>query len=344
MSLEIDFEGVKFDNPFWVGSGPTTGTPEKMLQAIKAGWGSVVIKTVGDSLVRKGLRPMYNARRDDGKLIAFENVELITEDSLETWDKYIKIMKSETKVPIVFSIMGAAQVEEWSKLARWSEERGAKLIELNFGCPHGEPERQSGAFISQHADLVFEYTKEVVETVGAPVIVKLTPNVTDIVEIAKSVERAGATAVTAINTVASLIGIDIEREMLLPPIKGYTTYGGLSGPAVLPIGLRAVSLIHSNTSLTISGVGGISTWGNAVEYIMLGATSVQVVTHTLLHGFDFIRDWKKGMEDYLKRHGYDSLEDIRGRLAPKIKSYSYLEKLMDERSPIDEEIKKIRSE
>lgn len=343
MSLEIDFDGVKFENPFWVGSGPTSGSPEKVIQAIKAGWGSVVIKTIGDSLVRKAVRPMYAALRDNGRLIDFENVELITEDNLETWDKYIKIIQRETNVPIVFSIMGSEDVSEWTKLAKWSEERGAKLIELNFGCPHGEPERKSGAYISQHPDLVFSYTKEIVQSVGVPVIVKLSPNVTDILEIAKNAERGGAKGITAINTVSGLIGIAIEKEMPLPSIQGNTTYGGLSGPGVKPIGLRAVSLVRKNMRIPVSGVGGISDWRDAVEYIMAGATSVQVVTHTVLHGFEFIREWKQGMDDFLRRHGYKDLEDIRGKIVNKIKDYTYLESLVHERSSIDEEISKVRT-
>lgn len=343
MSLEIEFDGVRFENPFWVGSGPTTGTPDKILQALKAGWGSVVIKTVGDSIVRKSVRPMYAATRDGDKLIDFQNLELITEDNLQTWDKYIKIIKRETKVPVVFSIMGSDDVSEWVKLARWSEDRGAQLIELNFGCPHGEPEKKSGAYISQHPDLVYSYTKEVVQSVGSPVITKLSPNVTDIVEIAKNAERAGAKGITAINTVSGLIGIAIEKEMPLPFIQGYTAYGGLSGPGVKPIGLRAVSLISKNTSVPISGVGGISNWGNAVEYIMVGATSVQVVTHTVLHGFDFVRDWKQSMEDYLKRHGYSSLDEIRGKIVDKIKDYSFLENIVKERDTIDEELARARA-
>jgi dihydropyrimidine dehydrogenase (NAD+) subunit PreA len=342
MNIQIDFDGVKFENPFWVGSGPTSGSPEKILQAIKSGWGGVVIKTIGDSLIRSAVRPMYAALRNDGKLIDFENVELITEDNLQKWDKYIKIVRRETDVPIIFSIMGSEDVNEWIKLARWSEERGAKLIELNFGCPHGEPEKKSGAYISQHPDLVYSYTKEVVQSVGIPVITKLSPNVTDIVEIAKNAEKAGAKGITAINTVSGLIGIAIEKEMPLPSIQGNTTYGGLSGPGVKPIGLRAVSLLKKNTNIPISGVGGISDWKDAVEYVMVGATSVQVVTHTVLHGFDFVNEWKQSIEDFLKRHGYDSLDDIRGKVLSKIRDYTSLENLVKDRSSIDEEISKIR--
>ncbi|MFG1389861.1 NAD-dependent dihydropyrimidine dehydrogenase subunit PreA [Acidiplasma aeolicum] len=343
-SLEIDFDGVKFKNPFWVGSGPTSGTADKIIQALKAGWGGVVIKTVGDSIVRKGVRPMYAAMRDQNKdLVVFENIELITEDNLETWDRYIRTVYHEIPdAPIIFSIMGSADISEWAKLARWSEDRGANLIELNFGCPHGEPEKRSGAYISQHPDLVYEYTKEVVQSVGVPVIAKLSPNVTEITEIAKNAERAGAKAVSAINTVSCLMGVDIEREMLFPPVFGYTTYGGLSGPGVKPIGLKAVSSIYNNTKLTISGIGGISNWTNAVEYIMCGATSVQVVTDTIMHGFNQIKEWTSSMADYLKRHNYDSLDDIRGKLAGKIKEYSYLENLISERDSIDDELRKIR--
>ena len=344
MSLEIEFEGVKFKNPFWVGSGPTSGTADKIVQAIKEGWGGVVIKTVGDAIVRKGVRPMYAAMRSTSKeLMVFENIELITEDNLETWDKYIKIINREVpNAPIVFSIMGTEDPAEWTKLARWSEDHGANLVELNFGCPHGEPERHSGAYISQHPDLVYDYTKEVVQSVGIPVISKLSPNVADIAEIAKKAELAGAKAVSAINTVSCMMGIDIERERLLPPVNGYTTYGGMSGPGVRPMGLKAVSSIYKNTHLAISGIGGISGWENAVEYIMCGATSVQVVTDTVLNGYGHIREWTAKMEDYLKRHDYSSLDEIRGKIVDNIKEYSFLETLIKERSSIDDEMEKVR--
>ncbi len=344
MSLEIEFEGVKFKNPFWVGSGPTSGTAEKIVQAIKAGWGGVVIKTIGDTIVRKGVRPMYAAMRGENKeLKVFENIELITEDNLETWDKYIKMVNREVpNAPIIFSIMGSSDISEWSKLARWSEDHGANLIELNFGCPHGEPEKRSGAYISQHPDLVYDYTKEVVQSVGVPVISKLSPNVTDIAEIAKKAEAAGAKAVSAINTVSCMMGIDIERKRLLPPVYGYTTYGGMSGPGVRPMGLRAVSSIYKNTHLTISGIGGVSDWRNAVEYIMCGATSVQVVTDTVLNGYNQVKGWIEGMEDYMKRHNYESLDEVRGSVVENIREYSFLETMIKERDTIDDEMKKIR--
>ena len=340
--LSVDFEGVRFDNPFWVGSGPTTGTPEKILHAIKAGWGSVVLKTIGDRIVRKGVRPMYSSLRNNKELVMFENVELITEDPLETWDKYMKVIRAETNVPLVASIMGDSDYNEWSKLARWAEDHGAAIVELNFGCPHGEPEKKSGAYISQHPDLVHSYTKEVVDSVGIPVISKLSPNVTDIAEIAKQAELAGAKGVTAINTVQGLMGVIIETETLLPPVSGYTTYGGLSGPGVKPMGLYAVSKIFNNTNFSISGVGGIGDWKNAVEYILLGATTVQVVTKTILDGFDYINDWKSSMLMWMTDHGYDSPADFRGKLCNRIKSYDFLETLMKQRTSIDYEMQKIR--
>ena len=215
-------------------------------------------------------------------------------------------------------------------------------IELNLGCSHGESEGHSETYISQHPDLVHNYTKEVVQSVGIPVISQLSPNVADIAEIAKKAELAGAKAVSAINTVSCMMGIDIERERLLPPVNGYTTYGGMSGPGVRPMGLKAVSSIYKNTHLAISGIGGISGWENAVEYIMCGATSVQVVTDTVLNGYGHIREWTAKMEDYLKRHDYSSLDEIRGKIVDNIKEYSFLETLIKERSSIDDEMEKVR--
>ncbi len=342
--LSINFGGTYFPNPFFVGSGPTSGNPIKIISAYKAGWGGIVLKTIGDSIVRKSVRPMYATIRRNREIIAFENLELITEDPLDTWDKYMKLIKSEVKIPIIASIMGGPDYSEWVKLARWAEDRGATMLELNFGCPHGEPERKTGAFIGQHADLVFKYTKEVVSSVGIPVIVKLTPNVTEIKEIAKEAENAGAKAVTAINTVSGVIGVDIERAQPLPDVNGYSGYGGISGPAVKPMGLAAVSKIFSSTALEISGAGGIFDWKDAVEYIMMGAKTVQSVTYTMLRGFEFISEWKKELDLFMERKGYSSTEDMVGIASKKMKEYDFLEKVTKRRTNIDEEINVVRGE
>ncbi|BCU71655.1 NAD-dependent dihydropyrimidine dehydrogenase subunit PreA [Stygiolobus caldivivus] len=344
IDLSVEFVGLSLPNPFIVGSGPTTGNPEKIIKAIKAGWGSVVVKTIGDSIVRKAVRPMYGVFKRGRDLVAFENLELITEDPLEAWDKYLKVIKSEVKNPIIVSIMGGSDYDEWVKLARWVEERGAGAVELNFGCPHGEPERKTGAFIGQHPDLVFQYTKEVVRAVGIPVVVKLTPNVTDISEIAKAAELAGAKGVTAINTVNGVIGVDIERGTPLPDVNGYTTYGGISGPAIKPIGLAAVSKVRTSTQLEISGVGGIFDWRDGVEYMMLGASTVQSVTYTMIKGFDFVREWEKELVSFLERKGYSSVRDLIGIASSKITSYEFLEKVTKRRTSVDEEITSVRGE
>ncbi|BAB66153.1 NAD-dependent dihydropyrimidine dehydrogenase subunit PreA [Sulfurisphaera tokodaii] len=346
IDLSVTFQGITFPNPFLVGSGPTTGNPPKIISAIRAGWGGVVVKTIGDSIVRKSVRPMYATIRRNREIIAFENLELITEDPLEVWDKYLRVIKSEIgkSAPIIVSIMGGPDYSEWIRLARWAEDRGADMLELNFGCPHGEPEKRTGAFIGQHADLVQEYTKEVVSSVGIPVIAKLTPNITDIRETAKAAENAGAKAVTAINTVNGVIAVDIERAQPLPDINGYSGYGGISGPAVKPIGLAAVSKIYTSTSLQISGVGGIFDWRDAVEYIMMGATTVQSVTYTILKGFEFINEWKKELESFMERKGYRAIEDMRGLAAKKMTTYEVLEKVTKRRTSVDEEINTVRDE
>jgi len=342
--ISVNFGDVSFPNPFFVGSGPTSGNPIKIISAYRAGWGGIVLKTIGDSIVRKSVRPMYGTMRKNKELIAFENLELITEDQLDTWDKYMKIIKSEVKIPIIASIMGGSDFSEWVKLARWAEDKGAYMLELNFGCPHGEPERKTGAFIGQHPDLVYKYTKEVVSSVGIPIVVKLTPNVTEIKDIAKEAENAGAKAVTAINTVSGVIGIDIERGQPLPDINGYSGYGGISGPAIKPIGLAAVSKIFSSTSVEISGVGGIFDWKDAVEYMMMGAKTVQSVTYTMIRGFEFIEEWKKELYSFMERKGYSNLEDMIGIASKKMREYEFLEKVTKRRTNIDEEINVVRGE
>ncbi|MUN29105.1 NAD-dependent dihydropyrimidine dehydrogenase subunit PreA [Sulfolobus metallicus DSM 6482 = JCM 9184] len=344
IDISVKIEDVTFKNPFLVGSGPTTGNPQKIISAYKAGWGGVVTKTIGDSVVRKSVRPMYGAMKKGEQLIAFENLELITEETLETWDKFLREVKSETKFPIVVSIMGGPDHGEWIRLARWAEDRGADMLELNFGCPHGEPEKKTGAFIGQHPDLVFSYTKEVTSTVGIPVLVKLTPNVTDITETASEARRGGAMGVTAINTVTGVIGVDIEKEQPLPEINGMSGYGGISGPAVKPIGLGAVSRINQSVKTWISGVGGITDWKDAVEYVMMGASTVQLVTYTMLRGFNFLGWWKKDLMSFMSRKGYSTIEEMVGRASRKMTNYETLESITRRRTDVDFEISQVKGE
>jgi len=197
---------------------------------------------------------------------------------------------------------------------------------MNVSCPHGEPEIKAGAFIGQHPELIERYTKVVVNSVGCPVIVKLTPNVTDIVVCAEAALKGGAKAVTAINTVLGINGVDIIRAIPYPNVEGFSTLGGHSGSAVKPIGLRMVTQIANSLGdkLLISGCGGISSWENAVEYIMLGATSTQVCTAVMIHGYEIVKKWITELERFMATHGYQNIGEMRGKSLDHIKALQEL--------------------
>ncbi|MFX1482981.1 MAG: NAD-dependent dihydropyrimidine dehydrogenase subunit PreA, partial [Promethearchaeota archaeon] len=275
--------------------------------------------------------------RRDGRAIGMNNIELLSREPLSTWtNDWIPRIKQEAPEDFTFiaSIMSGPEPEGWTKLAETMSQTGADAIELNVSCPHGSPEKHMGAFIGQDPTLVEVVTHAAKTGTDLPVIVKLTPNVTDIVPIAEAAIKGGADAISAINTVESLIGIDIETATPLPVAYGVdkteqlSTYGGFCGPAVKPLGLRFVSQIaKSFPNFPISGIGGIENWTNAVEYHMVGARTLQICTAVMWHGYSIIRSLTDGVAEFLERKGYDSLESVIGQALPKITTWTALSKL-----------------
>jgi dihydropyrimidine dehydrogenase (NAD+) subunit PreA len=214
---------------------------------------------------------------------------------------------------------------------------GADAFELNFSCPNGMPEKGIGMAIGTSAEISAKITGWVKEVAELPVFVKLTPNVTNIVEIAKAVEDAGADGFAAINTVQSLMGIDLESFEPLPKVNGKSTYGGYSGMAVKPIGLRCVAQLRQNSRLPILGMGGISTWSDAAEYMTVGADVVQVCTEVMINGYGVIKGMLKGMEDYLERKGFSSPEALRDKAIANLTEHKNLPKTQQAYPQIDEQ-------
>lgn len=334
--LEVDFAGVRFKNPFILSSAPPTMDVRHILRAAKVGWGGAVIKTVTDEPTIDP-RTRLGVLRNDGKAIGMNNIELISRETLNTWTKdWIPRIKQEAPQDFVLiaSIMSGPEPEGWTRLAEVISQTDADAIELNVSCPHGSPEKHMGAFIGQDASLVEQVTKAAKKGTELPIIVKLTPNVTDIVPIADAAVRGGADAISAINTVESLIGVDIETATPLPIAYGVSrneqlsTYGGFCGPAVKPIGLRFVSQIaKSQPRIPISGIGGIGDWSSAVEYLMVGASTLQVCTAVMWHGFSIIKSLTKGLTDFMLRKEYADIESMVGLALPKITTWTALTKL-----------------
>ncbi|MGY5864658.1 MAG: NAD-dependent dihydropyrimidine dehydrogenase subunit PreA [Candidatus Thorarchaeota archaeon] len=334
--LEIEFVGITFKNPFMLSSAPPTMDARHIIRAAKLGWGGAVMKTVTEEPTVDP-RTRLGVLRREGKAIGMNNIELLSREPLSTWtDDWIPKIKKEAPEDFIFiaSMMSGPEPEGWTKLAETMSQTEADAIELNVSCPHGSPEKHMGAFIGQDPTLVERVTKAVKKETDLPILVKLTPNVTDIVPIAQAAVKGGADAISAINTVESLIGIDIESATPLPIAYGsdkkeqFSTYGGFCGPAVRPLGLRFVSQIaKAFPDIPISGIGGIENWTNAIEYHMVGARTLQICTAAMWYGFSIIKPLTEGVAKFLERKGHKSLDAVVGEALPKITTWTALSKL-----------------
>ncbi|MGY5858823.1 MAG: NAD-dependent dihydropyrimidine dehydrogenase subunit PreA [Candidatus Thorarchaeota archaeon] len=335
-SLSVDFAGLTFKNPFVLSSAPPTMDARHIIRAAKLGWGGAVMKTVTEEPTVDP-RTRLGVLRKNGKAIGMNNIELLSRKPLTTWtEDWIPKIKQEAPEDFMFiaSIMSGTEPEGWTALAETMTQTGADAIEINVSCPHGSPEKHMGAFIGQNPSLVEMVTRAAKKGTDLPVWVKLTPNVTDIVPIADAAIKGGADAISAINTVESLIGIDIETATPMPIAYGMdnkeqlSTYGGFCGPAVKPLGLRFVSQIaKAHPSIPISGIGGIEDWSSAIEYLMVGASTLQVCTAAMWYGFSIIKDMTSGLSEFMKRKGYESLDSMIGKALPKITTWTALTKL-----------------
>uniref|UniRef100_A0A7C3N8W1 Dihydroorotate dehydrogenase B (NAD(+)), catalytic subunit n=1 Tax=Candidatus Methanomethylicus mesodigestus TaxID=1867258 RepID=A0A7C3N8W1_9CREN len=327
--ISVKFCGYEIENPFLLSSAPPTCTGEMIQRAFKAGWGGAVTKTI-----KPDKTPVYDLKNrfgrmgiEDKQLVLFENIEEVSKRPVGTWVKEIKeIKKAFPDKLLVGSLMAEPKEDDWEDLARVISEAGVDMLELNFGCPHGMPERGMGAFCGQRPELIDSLTKAAKRGSTVPVMVKLTPNVTDIAYMAKTAEKAGADATSAINTVLGLIGVNIDTFEPMPSVDGKSTFGGMSGPGVKPIGMRCVAQIAQATNIPVSGIGGISTWKDAVEYLLIGAANVQVCTAVMWRGYRIVGDLVDGLTNYLSDKGFKSVNEIIGKTLPRLTSWSKLDK------------------
>ena len=323
--LTTNFAGIKSPNPFWLASGPPTNTGYQVMNAFRAGWGGAVWKTLGTPIVNVSSR--YGALSyKNNRIMGFNNIELITDRSLETNIKEMKEVKEKFPNHAVIASLMFETKEEWHDCIKKCEDAGVDGFELNFGCPHGMCERGMGSAVGQNPDVCEKITSWVMEKAKKPVIVKLTPNITDITKAALAAQRGGANAVSLINTINSVTGIDLDRMVPRPVVDGFSTHGGYCGPAVKPIALNMVSEIsnHPDFKLPISGIGGIETWQDAAEFMLMGATSVQVCTAVMHYGFKIITELKEGLSTYLDSKGMKSITDLSGTAARKVKKWEQL--------------------
>jgi dihydropyrimidine dehydrogenase (NAD+) subunit PreA len=319
--LSCIFAGIKSFNPFWLASAPPTDKAYNVERAFRAGWGGVVWKTLGEDPPIVNVSSRYGAVGYGGtRVMGFNNIELITDRPLElNLQEITQVKRDWPDCAMVVSLMVPCNEESWKEILARVEGTGADGVELNFGCPHGMSERGMGAAVGQVPEYVEMVTRWCKQHTRMPVIVKLTPNVTDIVKAAAAAKAGGADAVSLINTIMSITGVNLDTMSPEPMVDGLGTHGGYCGPAVKPIALRMVGEIArdgATRGMPISGIGGISTWRDAAEFIAMGAGNVQVCTAAMHHGFRIVDDMISGLANWMERKGYARLRDFQGAAVP----------------------------
>ncbi len=326
VDLSTNCAGIKSPNPFWLASAPPANSGGQVQRAFDAGWGGAVWKTLGVPIQNVSSRfGGVNIRGVQGA--GFNNIELITDRPLET--NFREIYETKKKYPkhaVIVSLMVETR-EEWKDIIKRSVDAGADGLELNFGCPHGMCERGMGSAVGQEPRVNQEITSWAVEYSTVPVLVKLTPNVHDIVPHGLAARRGGAHGVSLINTIKSIIGVDIDRFVPEPRVSGLSTNGGYCGAAVKPIALHMVAQLarSKDFGIPISGIGGVSTWRDAVEFILLGSTSVQVCTEVMLRGYRIVEDMIEGLEEYMRTHGFSTIDQMVGKAVPAYSEWGDLD-------------------
>ena len=324
--LSINLAGIKSPNPFWVASGPPSNTAYQAHRAFEAGWGGVVWKTIGDAVVNVSSR--YSALNvGTVRMAGFNNIELTSDRSPETNFREIIEVKRRWPDRVIVASLIVDTRERWHEFVRRSEDPGADGVELNFGCPHGMCERGMGSAVGQQPAVTEKIVSWVMEVARIPVIVKLTPNITDITQAARAARRGGANAVSMINTINSITQVNLDRLVPEPEVGGLSTHGGYCGPAVKPIALNMVQSCAADpeVGLPISGIGGIANWRDAAEFIALGATGIQVCTAIMHHGFRIVEDMADGLSDYLDAKGFKSVMDLVGKAVPNVRKWEALD-------------------
>ncbi len=329
--LRSKFIGITSPNPFWLASAPPTDKEYNVVRAFKAGWGGVVWKTLGEEgpPVVNVNGPRYGAiHGPDRRLLGLNNIELITDRPLEINLQEIKKVKREwPDRAMVVSLMVPCEEAPWKKILKQVEETDCDGVELNFGCPHGMSERGMGGAVGQVPEYIEMVARWCKQHSRLPVIVKLTPNITDIRKPAAAAFRGGADAVSLINTINSITHVDLDHFAPMPTIDGKGSHGGYCGPAVKPIALSMVSEIARDPAtkgLPISAIGGITTWRDAAEFISMSAGNVQVCTAAMTYGFKVVEEMISGLGSWMDEKGYKTIEDFRGRAVPNVTDWQYL--------------------
>lgn len=315
VDLSTDICGVKLENPFLLSSSVVSSTYDMCARAFEAGWAGAAFKTICLMDIHEA-SPRFSALKDwDNSFMGFKNIEQLSDYSFDENLEVIRKLKEKypNKV-IVASIMGRNK-KEWKYLAQKVDEAGADVIELNFSCPNMEL-KGTGSDVGQSPDAVYKYTRAARKGTKKPILAKMTPNVTDMREVAIYSILGGANGIAAINTIKSITNVDISSLVPEPVVNDKSSVGGYSGRAVKPIALRFIAELANCKELKkahISGMGGIYTWRDALEFLLLGAGSLQVTTAVMEYGYRIIDDLILGLKIYMKENNALKVSDLIGK-------------------------------
>lgn len=329
VDLSIEVNGMKFDNPFMLASGPPGTNARVIAKSFELGWGGVVCKTISlDASKVINTAPRYGKLRgrESDEVIGFENIELISDRPFDLWiDELRQLKKNYPKRILIASIMEEYRREAWHEIVRRVQDTGVDGFEMNLSCPHGLPERRMGMAMGENPDLVCEVVGWVKEVAQIPVWAKMTPNVGDPVLPATAAVNGGANGISTINTILSIIGVDLKTLRPMPTVEGYTVPGGYSGQAVRPIALRQVmEIARAHPKVPVSGMGGIETGTDAAQFLLLGAHTVQICTGAMLRGYEIIHELKEDLTKFMADQKLASLREVIGKSLPYFSTHADL--------------------
>ncbi|MDQ2867207.1 MAG: NAD-dependent dihydropyrimidine dehydrogenase subunit PreA [Verrucomicrobiota bacterium] len=339
-TLATTVDGLKLANPFIIGSGPPGTNLNVINRAFREGWGAVIAKTVSlDSSKVVNVAPRYaKLMAADGKeAIGWENIELISDRPFSIWlDEFKKCKDTNPDGVLIASIMEEYNRDAWSEIVERCEGAGVDAFELNFSCPHGLPERKMGAAMGENPEIVEEVSGWVTAKATKPVWAKMTPNVTRIADPSRAALRGGCQGVSAINTIRSVMSVNLETLRPEPTVEGYTTPGGYSCKAVRPIALRMVMEITTMIRAefpgrSLSAIGGIESGGDAAQFILLGADTTQVCTGVMKFGYECVKRMCEDLLAFMEKHRFETLADFKGKSLEYFTTHAELVRMQGER-------------
>ena len=338
-TLATNVDGLSLPNPFIIGSGPPGTNLNVIARAFKEGWGAVIAKTVSlDASKVVNVTPRYGKLlANSGEVIGWENIELISDRPLKIWEEEFKKCKDQfPQGVLIASIMEEYNKDAWVELVQRCEAAGVDGFELNFSCPHGLPERKMGAAMGQDPDILEEVCGWVKSAAKKPFWAKMTPNITHIEDPSRAALRGGATGLSAINTIRSVVGVNLDTLRPEPTVEGYTTPGGYSCKAVKPIALRMVMEIATMIrkefpGRSLSGLGGIESGTDAAQFILLGSDTVQVCTGVMKFGYECVKPLCEELLGFMAKHKFETLADFKGKSLGYFTTHADLVKRQTER-------------